>query len=133
VGRARGRGFTLIEVLVTSALVGVAIAGSLTALGRLSRADAYARNAELLQRLGAQKLVTLQVEGDLRTADTSGDFSTEGYPEVQWRLELQTTTDENVEEATITVTKGESEQALSELIFFRPTTTTTTTTGTGGQ
>jgi hypothetical protein len=37
-----------------------------------------------------------------------------------------------VEEATITATKGESQQVLSELIFFRPTTTTTTTAGTGG-
>lgn len=134
-GRARGRGFTLVEVLVTCALVGVAIAGSLTALGQLARSESYARNAELLQRLAAQKLATLQIEGDIRTGDTSGDFSTEGYPEVQWQLALQTTTDQNVEEVTITATKGDSEQVLSELIFFRPTTTTTaaTGTGTGGQ
>jgi prepilin-type N-terminal cleavage/methylation domain-containing protein len=129
----RSRGFTLIEVLVTATLVGVAIAGALTALGQLARADSYAQNAELLQRLAAQKLTALQVEGDIRTAETEGDFSTEGYPDAEWSLELQTTTDENVEEATITATKGESQQVLSELIFFRPTTTTTTTTaGTGG-
>ncbi|WP_395146331.1 prepilin-type N-terminal cleavage/methylation domain-containing protein [Armatimonas sp.] len=126
------RAFTLVEVLVTTALVGVALTGVLSALGRLSRTDSYARNAELLQRLAAQKLSALRVEGDLRTAETKGDFSAEGYPDAQWNLELQTTDDENVEEATITAVRGESEQALSELVFFRPETTTAGT-GTSGQ
>lgn len=128
------RGFTLIEVLVTTTLVGVAIAGALVALGRFSRADAYAADAELLQRLASQKLAALQVEGDIRTGESSGDFTDEGYPEAQWTLEMQTTDDSNVEEAVLTATKGDSEQVLSELIFFRPTTTTTgtnTATGTG--
>jgi prepilin-type N-terminal cleavage/methylation domain-containing protein len=130
VARQRKQGFTLIEVLVTSVLVGVALAGAMTAIGSLSRADVAARNAELLQRLAVQKLAALRVEGDLRTAETSGDFSAEGYEDVEWVLELQTTEDANVEEATITATRGESQQALTELIFFRPTTTTGTT-GTG--
>ena len=103
----------------------------MTALGSLSKAEAAARNAELLQRLASQKLSALRVEGDLRTAETSGDFSEEGYPDADWSLELQTTDDENVEEATITATRGDSEQRLSEQFFFRPTTTTAT--GTTGQ
>ena len=129
------RAFTLIEVLVTTALVGVGLAGTLTALGQLSRGDAYAQNAELLQRLAVQKLAALQVEGDLRTAETSGDFSAEGYPEAEWSLELQTTDDENIEEATLIAVRGSSEQAISERIFFRPETTTTAAgvaTGAGG-
>ena len=130
--RVRRAGFTLIEVLVTTALVGIALVGVLTALGRLSQVDSYTRNAELLQRLAAQKLSALRVEGDLRTAATKGDFSAEGYPDADWSLALQATDDENVEEATITATRGQAEQALSERIFFRPATTTTSGTGTGG-
>ncbi|WP_309717182.1 type II secretion system protein [Armatimonas sp.] len=127
------KAFTLIEVLVTATLVGVAVAGTLTAIGSLSRADVSARNAELLQRLASQKLAALRVEGDLRTAETSGDFSAEGYADADWSLELQTTDDENVEEATITATRGDSQQTLSEQVFFPPETTTTTGTGTSGQ
>lgn len=123
---ARQRGFTLIEVLVTTVLVGVALAGAMTALGSLSKVEAAARNAELLQRLAVQKLAALRVEGDLRTAETSGDFSAEGYPDADWSLELQTTDDDNVEEATITATRGDSEQQLSEQVFFRPEATGTT-------
>jgi prepilin-type N-terminal cleavage/methylation domain-containing protein len=127
----RRQGFTLVEVMVTSVLVGVALAGAIGALGSLSKADTAARNAELLQRLAVQKLAALRTEGDLRTAETSGDFSTEGYPEADWSLELQTTEDENVQEASITAVRGESQQVMSELVFFPPETTTTTT-GTGG-
>lgn len=126
------RAFTLVEMLVTTALVGIALAGVLTALGRLSRADSYARNAELVQRLAAQKLATLRVESDLRTADTKGDFAAEGYPDAQWSLELQATDDANVEEATITAVRGEAEQTLSERVFFRPETIATGT-GASGQ
>lgn len=129
----RRQAFTLIEVMVTSVLVGVALAGAIGALGSLSKADTAARNAELLQRLAVQKLAALRTEGDLRTAETSGDFSAEGYPEAEWSLELQATDDENVQEATITAARGESQQAVSELVFFQPETTTTTSgTGAGG-
>ena len=127
------RAFTLIEVLVTATLVGVAVAGTLTAIGSLSRADVAARNAELLQRLASQKLAALRTESDLRTAATSGDFSAEGYADADWSLELQTTDDENVEEATITATRGNAQQALSERVFFPPATTTTSGTATSGQ
>ena len=126
------RAFTLVEMLVTTALVGIALSGVLTALGRLSRSDAYARYAELLQRLAVQKLAELRVESDLRTAATKGDFSAEGYADAQWTLELQATEDANVEEATITALRGESEQVISELVFFRPEATPTGT-GTSGQ
>src|SRR5258708_7533104 len=54
--KGNSRGFTLIEVLVSAALLGVGVAGVLTGMGSLNKAQARAIEVEHVQRLALRKL-----------------------------------------------------------------------------
>lgn len=121
----RCSGFTLIEMLVTTILVAVAIVGVLGAIRAISVADLRARDADLLQRLAVLKLNEFGPVTDPQTADNKGDFTDQGYPDVQWNLEVLPSGTENLDELTITVTRGDASQKLTGLLFVRPTTGST--------
>jgi prepilin-type N-terminal cleavage/methylation domain-containing protein len=122
VKRRRRAAFTLIEVLVTIVLVLVAVVGSLQAIRAIGQAEVKAREAELLQRLAADKWNEMGAVTDPQTAETNGDFTDQGYPDVEWELTVEPSGTTNVDQLTITATRGQSSQTLTGLLFVRPTT-----------
>lgn len=120
----RRRGFTLIEVLVTTVLVSVAVVSVLTAIRAIGNTDANARTADLLQRLAAEKMNELRVLPDPAASPGSGDFSDRGHGDVTWAVEVSNTAAEDVEEVTVTTSRGPESQSLSTMIYI--------SSGTGG-
>jgi prepilin-type N-terminal cleavage/methylation domain-containing protein len=119
--------FTLIEVLVVIVLVALSLVAIMNALRAMGATDARARDAELLQRLAALKMAEIGAVSDPRTMDESGDFTEQGYPAIEWRMETEPSGAENIDQVTITAERGNVEQSLTGLVFIRPITTTAPT------
>ena len=124
-------GFTLIEALVTIVLVGIGVVGAFGGMRAIGQAQARADTANLLQRLAVDALNQLSEVTDPSTAATSGDFSSEGHPEISWKLDVQQANAQNLDQVTVTATLGNASQAVSGLIYVAPTTTTGSTGATG--
>lgn len=122
-------GFTLIEMMVATVLVGIGVASVFGGIRSLTKTDLKAREAALLQRLAVQKFNQLGNVANPDTEDNKGDFTDQGYADVSWTLTVEASGTENVEQVTVTATRGDEEQSLTGLVFVRPTTTTTTATG----
>lgn len=122
---ARRSGFTLIEMLVTVVLVSIAIVSVLGGIRAISAADLRAREADLLQRLAVLKLNEMGPVTDPQTADNKGDFTDQGYPDVSWTLEVVPSGTENLNELTVTTTRGVATQTLTGYLFIRPVTGST--------
>ena len=120
------RAFTLVEMLVTILLVGIALAGVFGGLRALGAAETKARDADLAQRLAASKLAEFGPVQDPITAGDKGDFTDEGYPDVTWEASVESGSTENVDRVTITATKGNTEQSVTGLVYVKPAATTTT-------
>ena len=128
--RKSPRGFTLVEVLVTTVLVAVAIVGVLGGIRAIRDADAKAQTADLLQRLASEKINDVRLLQDPSTGGTDGDFTDRGYPDVSWALQETASGVTDLTQITVTVTRGKDSQALTTLLFVRPQAGTATT-GTG--
>jgi len=128
------QGFTLIEALVAVVLVAIGVVGVMSGIRSINQADSKARVADLLQRLAAQKLSTIGVMQDPSTDDQKGDFQDQGYPNITWTMDVQPSGADNVDQITITATRGEAVQTIMGLVFVRPQTSTTSDAGgtTGG-
>ncbi len=116
------RGFTLIEMLVCVALVAVAVVGVLGGIRGLTLADAKARKADLLQRLALRRMDELSVADALSAAQTSGDFSEQGYPAVSWTVDIQPSGVTDVDQVTVTASEGQNAQTLTGLFHVPPST-----------
>lgn len=127
--RRRNAGFTLIEVMVTTVIVAIAIVGVLGAIGSEAKERAQANDAVLLQRLANEKLNDLRVLQDPSSTTGNGDYSDRAYPDITWTAEVETTNTNNLDQVTVTATKGKESQSVTTLIYVVPATTTTTTTG----
>ena len=126
--RRNKRGFTLVEVLVTTELVAVALVGVMGGIRALTAADVKARNVDLLQRLAAQKLSEMGVVTDPRSTEDNGDFADQGYSDILWTVDVQPSGTEDVDQVTVTASRGDDTQALTGLVYVRPLTET----GAGG-
>lgn len=118
------RGFTLIEVLVTVVLVSVAVVGVLGGLRSIQAANARARSADLLQRLVSEKVGDIRLLADPGTGGNAGDFSDRGHGEISWTTRVEATGATNVDKVTVTATQGRASQALTTLVFVRPSAAT---------
>ena len=125
------RGFTLVEVLVTTVLVAVAVVGVLGGIRSIGIADAHARNADLLQRLAAEKTDDLRLLPDPSQGASAGDFSDRGHKDATWNLAVEATDTDDVDKVTVTASRGTDSQALTTLMFVRPTTGTVNGASTG--
>ena len=125
-------GFTLIEVIVTTMLVAIAVVAALGGIRAMQVADGKARAADLLQRLASEKLQDVTNAEDPATYGSGGDFADRGYPDITWSLDVQASSATNVDEVTLTATQGQNAQSIIEYLYVQPQASTTgTTTGAG--
>lgn len=124
-------GFTVVEVMVASLLMVTAVVVVLGGIRAIQRANVHAANMSLLQRLASEKLEDAVASGDVTTYGTQGDFSDRGYSDATWSLDIENSSATNIDEMTVTATRGKDTQTLSEYVYIQPATTTTGTTGTG--
>lgn len=130
-GSRKARGFTVVEVMVASLLMVTAVVVVLGGVRAIQRANVHAANMSLLQRLASEKLEDAVASGDVTTYGSQGDFSDRGYSDATWTLNIQNSSATNVEEMTVTATRGKDTQTLNQYVYIQPSTTTTGTTGTG--
>ena len=89
----RARGFTLLEVMVSLALLAAALMAIADLSGNALRDHAYARDlsaATLLARAKMAELTEKYEDQGFRDFDEEerGDFSEQGHPDVRWNLRL---------------------------------------------
>lgn len=129
-------GFTLIEVMVTTMLIAIAVTAVMGGIRSLQVADQHARNMDLLQRLASEKLEDVASASDPATYGTSGDYQDRGYPDATWTVDLEASSAANVSQVTVTARRGKDSEELTQYIYIQPVTTNSTTTttqgGTGG-
>jgi prepilin-type N-terminal cleavage/methylation domain-containing protein len=127
-------GFTLVEVLVTTILLSIALVGSYQGIAAMNQARAYAIKADLLQRLATEKLADVSLLQDPSANGASGDFSDRAYPNITWSLTESTTSVTNLDEVSVTATQGKQSQTVATQMYVVPagTTTGSTTTTMGG-
>jgi Tfp pilus assembly protein PilV len=111
------RAFTLVEVLVTTMLVAVAVVSVLSGIRAIEFTDLRARNADLLQRLAAEKMNDLRILPDPGDGANSGTFSDRGYGDITWTDSVTDTGTTGVEQVTVTTTRDAASQSLTTLMF----------------
>jgi prepilin-type N-terminal cleavage/methylation domain-containing protein len=74
--RTRRRGFTMVEMIVATALLGVGIAACVACIGTATRASGMAEEYTAVQVLAREKLAEIELEGTREGAD-EGDFGQE--------------------------------------------------------
>jgi prepilin-type N-terminal cleavage/methylation domain-containing protein len=125
-------GFTIVEVLVTSVLVAVAVVATMGGIQSIMRAQTKAQTADLLQRLAAEKLDDSRYLSSPDANGTSGDFSDRGYPGITWSMQVQAAGIANLDQVTVTASQGNDSQQLTTMMYIPPATTATGASGTGG-
>lgn len=116
------KGFTLLEVLVATVVLGLGLIGALTAFSMASRVATASRNDTIISLLARQKLAETQLEGrnDLSPGTTAGDFG-ENYPGYRWQLTVGEPDELNVVEIHLAIFAPEAgrkrETRFSTAIF----------------
>jgi type II secretory pathway pseudopilin PulG len=127
----RRRAFSLVEAIAAAALVGIGVTGVLTGIRSILATESRARTTDLLQRLAVGKLEEIGSVTDPRTAENEGDFTEQGYPEIQWSLTVETTDDASVSAVTVDAVKADNSQSVTGWVYTGTDTGTTTPSPTG--
>lgn len=134
--RAKQGGFTLIEAIVSVALVAVGVVSTMNALGAMTRSDRELRDRERMQRLAIQKYDELIGTGILTNASQSGDFKDRNIDTYTWKAEVIPSGVTNLDQIRVTVSNPDLDNGptaeMDGLRYTAPTTSTTTGTAGGG-
>jgi general secretion pathway protein I len=118
----RVRGFTLVEVLVATAVLALGLLAALTAFSTAARVNGAARNDTTITFLAQQKLAEIRVLGreGLVGAESAGDFGSE-HPGYGWELFVREPDELNVVQVDLVITSMEAgrprETWFSTLVF----------------
>jgi len=95
--RSDNRGFTLVEVLVATAVVALGLVGALTAFTMAGRVSGSSRNDTIIPLLAEQKLSELKAlpRDELVAGQESGDFG-QDYPGFSYEVTVSEPDDSNV-------------------------------------
>lgn len=125
---SRRSGFTLVEVVVSVALLSVGIVGVLTGFSAVSRSEVRIRTIERVQRLAVLKYEELVATEQFDTAELSGDFEDVGERGVRWTATVEPSGVENLETLTVTVelenAPSNTPVGVMEGLVFNPPLTT---------
>jgi len=118
-------GFTLIEVMVATVLLGLGIAMGFSALSSMTKTELRLREKEKMNLLAVQKLDEIMALGDVANQQTDGDFSEFGEPNYKWTMDTQPSGTDNVSTVRVIVTTNDDKtsdptSSASSLIFTSP-------------
>jgi prepilin-type N-terminal cleavage/methylation domain-containing protein len=121
------KGFTLVEVVVSVALLAIGIVVSLGSLSAMTKTEVKLRKTEEMNRLAVQKIEEVLAVGNATTAETSGTFDDYGYTGYEWSLEVAPSGTENLDTIRVTVTEASANSSagvsVSSLLYTPPSTT----------
>jgi general secretion pathway protein I len=94
IGRRRGRGFTLLEVMVALGILAASLVAISEIAGGALRSQVRARQLQVATLLARTKMVQVQADAErkgFRDFDETdeGTFDREGHPEVRWKVETR--------------------------------------------
>ena len=96
-------GFTLIEVMVATLLLGLGITMGFAALSSMTTTELRIREVEKMNLLATQKLNEVLATGTVANQATDGNFDDYGEPKYKWTLDTVATGTDNLSTARITV------------------------------
>lgn len=117
------RGFSLLEAIAATALVGVGVASAMGGLAAMAKTDRLLLERETMQRLAALKYDEIIATGQIETADLNGDFAEQNLDKYEWEATIEPSGEENLEILTITVNQTgvtEGPQATFDGLLFKP-------------
>jgi len=121
------KGFTLVEVVVSVALLAIGIVVALGSLSAMTKTEVKLRKTEEMNRLAVQKIEEVLAVGNATTAETSGTFDDYGYTGYEWSLEVAPSGTENLDTVRVTVTEASANSSsgvsVSSLLYTPPSTT----------
>jgi prepilin-type N-terminal cleavage/methylation domain-containing protein len=121
------KGFTLVEVVVSVALLAIGIVVSLGSLSAMTKTEVKLRKTEEMNRLAVQKIEEVLAVGNATTAETSGTFDDYGYTGYEWSLEVAPSGTENLDTVRVNVTEASANSSsgvsVSSLLYTPPSTT----------
>jgi len=85
--RENNLGFTLLEVLVAVAIMGMALAVLLGSVNRNLTLTSDSRNLTIASTLAQKKMTEAESQGVPEEGEEEGEF--EGFPEFKWRLVVE--------------------------------------------
>ena len=131
---ARNNGFTLIEAMVSAALLAIGIASAMGGYGALTKAQTQLQERDRMQRLAISKYDEL-VAQDINNAPSNGDFQDYNEDRYKWTADTQTTATTGLMLFRVTVTPvnaSDNNQATAEGLIYSAESATNGTTGAGG-
>ena len=121
------KGFTIVEVVVSVALLAIGIVVSLGSLSAMTKTEVKLRKTEEMNRLAVQNIEEGLAVGNSPAADTSGTLDDYGYTGYEWSLEVAPSGTENLETIRVTVTEASANSSagvsVSSLLYTPPSTT----------
>lgn len=118
-GVSKRRGFTLIEALAAAVLLGVGVTAAMGGLASISRAEASARETDVLRRLAAAKLDEVLGSRDVQGTGADGTFEDPELDGYRWQLEVSPSGIESLDRVRVTVER-EGREAVAETLLFSP-------------
>ena len=125
------RGFTLVEVLVALAVLAIALAAILRAMGQAIDATATLRERNIALWVAQNRLVEHRMRRDWPAADTKDGDAEIGGVKWYWREQVSTTPEPRIRRIEITVRRiADSQNTQARLVGYLRNTTDTTAAGT---
>lgn len=133
---ARGRGFTLIEMIVATTLLVIGVAGALSAINAATRATKAAEDVQTAIMLAQKQLAELETQPtSITSGDQSGTFDAP-YSAYQWKQSIEPSDYSYLYQVTITVEWGSQispqQRSITTYEYYNPNSTSTSSTSTSG-
>ena len=117
--RKKNAGFTLLEIMITIAIVGIALVGIIRALAMSVDVCNKSRNISIATLLAKGKMAETESRGFPDVEEITGDFGEE-YPGFKWERSISEIGIEGLRKVTVRVLwqEGESEEIVEMLTLI---------------
>lgn len=106
--RKRQHGFTLVEMIVATLILAIAIVGAMGAISSSAHATEMGDRVQTAALLAQRKMTELELQAsNMTSGEQQGDFGEE-FANYRWRAVLDTTEFDKLLKLTLTITWGES-------------------------
>jgi len=105
-GKKRETGFTLLEIMITLAIIGIALVAILRSLGMSMDVSNESRNISIATFLAKGKMAEIESQGFPETGETNGDFGDEN-PGFRWEKSISRIEIEGLRKIVVNILWGE--------------------------